>query len=209
MTADPRPVRPGPQAAAMVLAGRAERAIALPACPAFLVMGIITFYPLLFQAWMSFTDFGLEEPERQARRRTTWACSNYIEILTNDIAQHPELRLRAAAVVQPVLGIQQRHHPRGASASPIAVVLNVRRSCGFKRHLPGRLRPARRHPADHRGDGLAQHVRPAQRRDELRCSADRGCCSRSPARVKIALARRIRATRSRSSPACRSPTSRC
>jgi len=28
--------------------------------PAFLVMGIITFYPLLFQTWMSFTDFGLK-----------------------------------------------------------------------------------------------------------------------------------------------------
>jgi arabinogalactan oligomer/maltooligosaccharide transport system permease protein len=27
--------------------------------PAFLVMGIITFYPLLFQTYMSFTDFGL------------------------------------------------------------------------------------------------------------------------------------------------------
>jgi arabinogalactan oligomer / maltooligosaccharide transport system permease protein len=28
--------------------------------PAFIVMGIITFYPLLFQTWMSFTDFGLK-----------------------------------------------------------------------------------------------------------------------------------------------------
>jgi arabinogalactan oligomer / maltooligosaccharide transport system permease protein len=28
--------------------------------PAFLVMGIITFYPLLFQTYMSFTDFGLK-----------------------------------------------------------------------------------------------------------------------------------------------------
>jgi arabinogalactan oligomer/maltooligosaccharide transport system permease protein len=27
--------------------------------PAFAVMGVITFYPLLFQVWMSFTDFGL------------------------------------------------------------------------------------------------------------------------------------------------------
>jgi arabinogalactan oligomer/maltooligosaccharide transport system permease protein len=26
--------------------------------PAFLVMGVITFYPLIFQVWMSFTDFG-------------------------------------------------------------------------------------------------------------------------------------------------------
>jgi arabinogalactan oligomer/maltooligosaccharide transport system permease protein len=27
--------------------------------PAVLVMGVITFYPLLYQTWMSFTDFGL------------------------------------------------------------------------------------------------------------------------------------------------------
>jgi arabinogalactan oligomer/maltooligosaccharide transport system permease protein len=28
--------------------------------PALIVMGIITFYPLVYQTWMSFTDFGLE-----------------------------------------------------------------------------------------------------------------------------------------------------
>ena len=28
--------------------------------PAFIVMGIITFYPLLYQTYMSFTDFGLK-----------------------------------------------------------------------------------------------------------------------------------------------------
>ena len=28
--------------------------------PAFLVMGVITFYPLVYQVWMSFTDYGLQ-----------------------------------------------------------------------------------------------------------------------------------------------------
>jgi arabinogalactan oligomer/maltooligosaccharide transport system permease protein len=28
--------------------------------PAFIVMGVITFYPLIFQVWMSFQDFGLK-----------------------------------------------------------------------------------------------------------------------------------------------------
>ena len=28
--------------------------------PALLVMGVITLYPLLYQVWMSFTDFGLK-----------------------------------------------------------------------------------------------------------------------------------------------------
>ena len=35
--------------------------------PAFIVMGIITFYPLLFQTWMSFTDFQLKNLEREGR----------------------------------------------------------------------------------------------------------------------------------------------
>ena len=42
--------------------------------PAFLVMGIITFYPLLFQTWMSFTDFQLSNlsgkvPRQRGRAR--------------------------------------------------------------------------------------------------------------------------------------------
>ena len=32
--------------------------------PAFLVMAIITFYPLVFQVWMSFTDFGPDQLPR-------------------------------------------------------------------------------------------------------------------------------------------------
>ncbi len=43
--------------------------------PAFLVMGIITFYPLLFQTWMSFTDFRLEEPQREGSARTSSAST--------------------------------------------------------------------------------------------------------------------------------------
>ena len=27
--------------------------------PAFLVMGLITFYPLFYQVWMSTTDYGI------------------------------------------------------------------------------------------------------------------------------------------------------
>jgi arabinogalactan oligomer / maltooligosaccharide transport system permease protein len=39
---------------------RARRGVApyLYLVPAFIVMGIITFYPLIFQVWMSFHDFG-------------------------------------------------------------------------------------------------------------------------------------------------------
>ena len=38
---------------------RDTRTALLYIAPAFIVMGIITFYPLLFQTWMSFTDFQL------------------------------------------------------------------------------------------------------------------------------------------------------
>lgn len=37
---------------------RGTRGAYLYLVPAFIVMGIITFYPLIFQVWMSFTDFG-------------------------------------------------------------------------------------------------------------------------------------------------------
>ena len=28
--------------------------------PAFIVMGVITFYPLIYQVWMSMTDYGIK-----------------------------------------------------------------------------------------------------------------------------------------------------
>jgi arabinogalactan oligomer/maltooligosaccharide transport system permease protein len=57
--------------------------------PAFLVMSIITFYPLLYQVWMSFTDF---QPQnlRVGAPAPPWIWfGNYIKILTNDIAGIP------------------------------------------------------------------------------------------------------------------------
>jgi arabinogalactan oligomer/maltooligosaccharide transport system permease protein len=36
------------------------RAAYLYLVPAFIVMGIITFYPMFYQVWMSFTDFGIK-----------------------------------------------------------------------------------------------------------------------------------------------------
>ena len=29
--------------------------------PAFTVMAVITLYPLIYQVWMSFTDFGIQK----------------------------------------------------------------------------------------------------------------------------------------------------
>jgi len=60
--------------------------------PAFAVMTIITFYPLLYQVWMSFTDFPDPEPEVRRSR----AAMDLVRQLHQDPDQryrrHPQLR---------------------------------------------------------------------------------------------------------------------
>ena len=71
------------------LFGADARVALLYLIPAFAVMGIITFYPLLYQVWMSFTDF---QPQnlRVGSDAPPWVWfGNYIKILTNDIAGIP------------------------------------------------------------------------------------------------------------------------
>jgi arabinogalactan oligomer/maltooligosaccharide transport system permease protein len=53
--------------------------------PALLIMGVITFYPLLFQVWMSFTDYGLRNLRVGAPAPTFVGVDNYIRILQNNI----------------------------------------------------------------------------------------------------------------------------
>ena len=53
--------------------------------PAAIVMGIITFYPLGFQVWMSFTNYGLANLRLTAPPPTFVGLDNYIRILTNNL----------------------------------------------------------------------------------------------------------------------------
>ncbi|HXX60251.1 MAG TPA: sugar ABC transporter permease [Candidatus Sulfotelmatobacter sp.] len=53
--------------------------------PALLVMAVITFYPLVFQVWMSFTDFGLANLSAKAPLPNIVGFDNYIRILQNNI----------------------------------------------------------------------------------------------------------------------------
>lgn len=53
--------------------------------PAAIVMGIITFYPLGFQVWMSFTNYGLANLRLTAPPAAWVGLDNYIKILTNDL----------------------------------------------------------------------------------------------------------------------------
>ncbi|HEX2755246.1 MAG TPA: sugar ABC transporter permease, partial [Candidatus Limnocylindrales bacterium] len=52
--------------------------------PAFLVMGVITFYPLLFQTWMSFTDFGLKNLSGKVAPNLVGA-DNYVQIVQSKL----------------------------------------------------------------------------------------------------------------------------
>src|SRR5574337_746525 len=58
--------------------------------PAFIVMVIITFYPMGFQVWMSFTDYGLKSLRMVnghiLNPPTVVGLQNYIRILTTDLA---------------------------------------------------------------------------------------------------------------------------
>ena len=53
--------------------------------PALLVMLVITFYPLVYQVWMSFTDYGLKNLKSTAPPPNYVGFDNYIRILNNDI----------------------------------------------------------------------------------------------------------------------------
>jgi arabinogalactan oligomer/maltooligosaccharide transport system permease protein len=53
--------------------------------PAFLIMGVITFYPMLFQTYMSFTDYTLENLPPRGEPATFVGLDNFIKILTGDL----------------------------------------------------------------------------------------------------------------------------
>jgi arabinogalactan oligomer/maltooligosaccharide transport system permease protein len=53
--------------------------------PAFLVMGIITFYPLLYQTWLSFTDFELKNISGKIPPNLV-GVDNYVQIIQSKLA---------------------------------------------------------------------------------------------------------------------------
>jgi len=54
--------------------------------PAAIVMAVITFYPLGFQVWMSFTNYGLANLRINSPAPDWVGLQNYIKIFTNDLA---------------------------------------------------------------------------------------------------------------------------
>jgi len=69
--------------------GADARVALLYLIPAFAVMAIITFYPLIYQVWMSFTDFQSQNLRSGAPAPPWVWFDNYIKILTNDISGIP------------------------------------------------------------------------------------------------------------------------
>ncbi|MGA7192791.1 MAG: sugar ABC transporter permease [Anaerolineales bacterium] len=53
--------------------------------PAFIVMGVITYYPMLYQVWMSFTDYGLTNLRYNSPPPNFVGFANYINIVTNQL----------------------------------------------------------------------------------------------------------------------------
>jgi arabinogalactan oligomer / maltooligosaccharide transport system permease protein len=53
--------------------------------PAFIVMGVITYYPMLYQVWMSFTDYGLTNLRYNSPLPNFVGFANYINIVTNQL----------------------------------------------------------------------------------------------------------------------------
>ena len=48
-------------------------------------MGVITYYPMFYQIWMSFTDYGLANLRVGSPWPAFVGLSNYINILTNQL----------------------------------------------------------------------------------------------------------------------------
>jgi len=66
--------------------GRDTKTAILYLLPAFLVMGLITFYPLIFQTYMSFTDYGLRNLRPGAESPPWVGLDNYVNVLTSNLA---------------------------------------------------------------------------------------------------------------------------
>ncbi len=63
-----------------------SRNIFLYLLPAFLVMGAITFYPMGYQIWMSFTDYGIANLRWDAPLPNFVGLANYADIFTGKLA---------------------------------------------------------------------------------------------------------------------------
>ena len=85
--------------------------------PALIVMLIITFYPLFYQVWMSFTDYNVRSLNPNSAvylEPNIIGLQNYIDIASTDGRLQtlmPNLQFLAAVGVQSFLDICERDSP--------------------------------------------------------------------------------------------------
>ena len=65
------------------------RAAYLYLVPAVIVMAIITFYPMIYQVWMSFTDFGIKNLRQGSTPPNNVGIQNYLDILPDKLTIGP------------------------------------------------------------------------------------------------------------------------
>jgi arabinogalactan oligomer/maltooligosaccharide transport system permease protein len=53
--------------------------------PAFIIMGVITFYPLFYQVWMSLTDYGIKNLRFDAPPPNFVGVQNYAQIFSGEL----------------------------------------------------------------------------------------------------------------------------
>jgi arabinogalactan oligomer/maltooligosaccharide transport system permease protein len=53
--------------------------------PAFIIMAVITYYPMFYEVWMSFTDYGVQNLRFDAALPNFVGLTNYINIVTNQL----------------------------------------------------------------------------------------------------------------------------
>lgn len=82
MTAQAAPLPARPRRSRI---GRDTRTAIIYLAPAFIVMGLITFWPLMFQTYMSFTDFQLRNLRLGAEAPPFVGLDNYIRIIESNL----------------------------------------------------------------------------------------------------------------------------
>lgn len=61
------------------------RAAYLYLLPAAIIMAFITFYPMLYQVWMSFTDYGIQNIRRDSPPPNYVGINNYLDMLPDKV----------------------------------------------------------------------------------------------------------------------------
>ncbi len=66
--------------------GRGGRIAYVYLLPALMVMSVVTLYPLLYQVWMSFTNYGIQNLRADAAPPDVVGLKNYVDVLSSQLS---------------------------------------------------------------------------------------------------------------------------